>query len=239
MFDIGKNDPEFIEVADGVSVALRRSPRAKNISLRLDEIKRVVVLIIPNRVSLSRALKFAKANQRWIENRIISLGDEVTLQDGAVISVLGQDYTLNNIEKTRAKPIAFFDDDYLCVQGDSEFLKRRTADFLKKLARDEISKLANLKANSINKKIKKIRIADQKTRWGSCTSDGVLSFSWRLILCPEHVLDYVVAHEVAHMEHMDHSRAFWKKCQELSEHSNVKSKQWLKQNGKETRKYVV
>ena len=108
--------------------------------------------------------------------------------------------------------------------------------YLKKLVKDEISILAHEKATKIDQTINKIHVRDTKTRWGSCSEDGNLNFSWRLIFAPYESLDYVVGHEVAHLEHLDHSKAFWSVCRKLSD-DFVEGKYWMQAHGSELMRY--
>ena len=101
-------------------------------------------------------------------------------------------------------------DKILCVAGGYDFIDRRVHDFLKREARNELQKSAQEYAQALGVRVKRISIRDQSSRWGSCTSAGSLSFSWRLILAPPFVLDYLAAHEVAHLVEMNHSPRFWR-----------------------------
>ena len=108
---------------------------------------------------------------------------------------------------------------------------------LRRRARMVITELAHEKADRIGKKIKGIAIRDTKTRWGSCSAQGRLNFSWRLLLAPPFVLDYVVAHEVAHLKIMNHSKKFWDLCASLHDGNIKTSRQWLKDNGEKLLRY--
>ena len=108
--------------------------------------------------------------------------------------------------------------------------------FLISLAKEEFSKRAHEKAQQIDKKIDRIEVKDTVSRWGSCSHDGRISFSWRLIFAPTEAMDYVIAHEVAHLSHLDHSPAFWKVCEALSDHYG-KGSRWMKNNGAELMRY--
>jgi predicted metal-dependent hydrolase len=119
---------------------------------------------------------------------------------------------------------------HLIIHCRPEYLSRRVKDFLKEKAREVLEDVVGEKLSDINKKNVGIRVIDPKTRWGSCAPDGQMMFSWRLILAPPQVLDYVVAHEVAHRIHMNHSRKFWALCASLTEDAGA-SRRWLKANG--------
>ena len=107
---------------------------------------------------------------------------------------------------------------------------------MKRIAKKELTALAQQKAAEIGETIEKISVRDTKSRWGSCSSDGNLSFSWRLMFAPTEAFDYVVAHEVAHLVHMDHSRSFWNLCRDLSE-DFIEGQYWMREHGHELMRY--
>jgi predicted metal-dependent hydrolase len=121
-------------------------------------------------------------------------------------------------------------DKILCVAGDSEFIDRRVHDFLKREARRALTDASSY-ADVLGVKVKRITIRDQSNRWGSCTSAGALSFSWRLILAPPYVLDYLAAHEVAHLVEMNHSARFWKVVAKICPATRNAPKRWLDTHG--------
>ena len=121
-------------------------------------------------------------------------------------------------------------EDAILISCREERLPRALQRFVVQHADKLISELSREKAARIGKRITKITMRDTSTRWGSCASDGSLSFSWRLIMAPFDAIDYVVAHEVAHLQHFDHSPDFWALCRDLSENYTM-GKHWLKING--------
>ena len=118
----------------------------------------------------------------------------------------------------------------LIVHGDRRHLSRRIADFLKREAKRDIESLVAKHTGTIGKRARAIRFRDTTSRWGSCTSDGTLSFSWRIMMAPAPVINYLVAHEVAHLKEMNHGPKFWKLCKELCPDTE-RCKDWLKRNG--------
>jgi hypothetical protein len=122
------------------------------------------------------------------------------------------------------------------VSGFAEHLPRRVRDFLKREARAMLTERAHDKAGRLDRPIARISLRDTRSRWGSCSSDGGLSFSWRLILAPEEVLDYVVAHEVAHLMHHDHGAKFWALVTDLTPSVDA-PRQWLRAHGPELHRY--
>jgi predicted metal-dependent hydrolase len=121
--------------------------------------------------------------------------------------------------------------------GAPEHLARRVTDFLKAEARREIALRTRAKAASLGKPVTAITIRDTKSRWGSCNSAGRIAFSWRLIMAPEFVLDYVVAHEVAHLAELNHGVRFWRLCASLTEADPKAARAWLKRHGPELHSY--
>jgi len=126
----------------------------------------------------------------------------------------------------------------LCVAGGLEYVDRRVGDFLKREARRELQRSAEVYAAELGVKVKRLSIRDQSSRWGSCTSAGSLSFSWRLILAPPFVLDYLAAHEVAHLVEMNHSARFWRVCGKVCP-SMERAKKWLDTYGNDLHRYGV
>jgi hypothetical protein len=127
-------------------------------------------------------------------------------------------------------------DKVICVAGDYEFIDRRVHDFLKREARRELHKSAQEYAQALGVRVRRLSIRDQSSRWGSCTSAGSLSFSWRLILAPPFVLDYLAAHEVAHLGHMNHGPRFWNLVERtMPRHEEARS--WLRKHGASLHRY--
>src|SRR6267143_1728355 len=126
----------------------------------------------------------------------------------------------------------------LCVAGGVEHIDRRVHDYLKRQARGELQKAAQSYAHALGVKVKRLSIRDQSSRWGSCTSAGSLSFSWRLILAPPYVLDYLAAHEVAHLVEMNHSARFWRVVARVCGHVE-RAKTWLDTHGNDLHRYGI
>jgi predicted metal-dependent hydrolase len=118
----------------------------------------------------------------------------------------------------------------ICVAGERPHVPRRVADFLKREARRDIEAAVARHARAIGVAPKRIAVRDTTSRWGSCSSTGRLSFSWRLILAPRFVLDYLAAHEVAHMTHMNHSPKFWALVHRVYPDTD-RAEAWLKAHG--------
>lgn len=186
---------------------------------------------------MKKALRFAEEHESWMQDKLKDLAPSVTFQDGVSIPVLGHERIIDihhdpALKRTDIK----LTDTHLEVRTNQSEPQGRITRFLKKLAKEELTKTSAEKAQRIGKNIKSISIRDTKSRWGSCSHDGHLSFSWRLIFAPYEAFDYVAAHEVAHLEHLDHSKAFWSLCRDLSD-DFVEGEYWMKNHGQELMRY--
>lgn len=217
-----------------VPVTVRRSARACRMSLRVDAMADSVILVLPEGVALSHGLRFVHTKQQWIAGRLAALPPRVPFADGAVVPVLGVDHVVRH--QPQARRGVWAEDGALHVSGRAEFVARRVRDWLKENAHREVAARAYPMAERLGRKLTGIVVRDQRTRWGSCTSDGRLAFSWRLVLAPESVLAYVVAHEVAHLVEMNHSAAFWRLVHQLMPDSAT-PRHWLQLHGGRLHRY--
>jgi hypothetical protein len=214
-----------------VAVLLRRHARARRISLRIDSRRDAAVLTLPPRVREADALAFLRQHGTWVVDQLDALPERIPFADGAAIPFLGRERLIAHDAAARgAARLDAQDDGILRVAGAIEHLPRRVTDFMKREARAAIRPLVTEKAARLGVEAGRIILRDQRTRWGSCTATGDLNFSWRLIYCPPAILDYVVAHEVAHLRHMDHSPAFWATVEEIAPMPK-RSRAWLRQHG--------
>lgn len=184
------------------------SARARRVSLRLDPANGVVVLVRPRRASLKTVMDFVAARADWIRTHLATLPPRIALEDGVVLPISGVDHVVRAAPKARGG--VWREGESLMVAGEPAFTNRRIKDWLKKEARRTLAPMVHAMAATIDEQVTRVTVRDTRSRWGSCSADGALSFSWRLILAPPHVLTYVAAHEVAHLRHMNHSRAFWR-----------------------------
>ncbi|MEM7618378.1 MAG: SprT family zinc-dependent metalloprotease [Pseudomonadota bacterium] len=220
------------------ALTLKINPRAKRMALRVDAHKRVVNLVIPKRASLRSAYMFALEHKYWIRQKIDEMPEVIDYVDGARIKILGQRYKISiRYDHSLKKTAISLKDNELLVLTNKRDPSSRIRRFIINMAKERLTTLANEKAASIDKKIHSVTVRDTVSRWGSCSSDGKLSFSWRLIFAPEHAFDYVVAHEVAHLAHLDHSPAFWHQCEDISSDYS-RGKTWMKRHAQELIKYA-
>ncbi len=216
---------------DGGTVPLkvRAHPRARRIALKIDHAGDAVEMVLPRRCSRSEALRFLEASRGWIDARLAKLPPRIPFADGAQVPVMDVPHAIRAMGPIRGQGPAWIEDGELRVSGDAAFMARRTRDFLRGLAKRELSLRAEKMAALVERKVKRVTVRDTVSRWGSCARDGNLSFSWRLIFVPEAVIDYVVAHEVAHLVEMNHSKRFWRIVEGL--HPGAKAERlWLNRN---------
>ncbi len=197
--------------------------------MRIDAAGEAVELTLPRRGSHSEALRFLEANRPWVEQRLAALPPRQIFAEGEIIPVFDLPHRIRHVGRVRGKGPAWIEAGEILVAGDPAFLVRRVRDFLRDLAKRELSRRAQGLAETIGRKVNRVSVRDTTTRWGSCARNGNLSFSWRLVFAPEAVLDYVVAHEVAHLVEMNHGVRFWRLVAQL--HPAPKTQRlWLNRN---------
>lgn len=226
---------------DGTEIAIpvRRSARARRLLLRIDPVRGGPELVLPAGVKVEAAESFATKNLGWLRARLAHLPARVSFSHGAVVPVLGREHTIRHRPDQRRGVWRVEDPDgsvELHVSGAPEHLSRRVTDFLKAEARRTIAPRAKLYAETLDRRVGRVTVRDTATRWGSCSSRGDLSFSWRLVLAPEVVLDYVVAHEAAHLVEMNHSDRFWRLVEALMPDYR-QPRTWLKRHGSKLHAY--
>jgi predicted metal-dependent hydrolase len=234
-------DPQLIEVAfDGAiyPVELRRHARATRYTLRVQATSRAIMLTMPMRGSVREAKAFAERNGGWIATRLKRLPQAIPFADGLALPLRGVPHRIVHRPGARGTVWTETGSDMplLVVAGNAEHLARRVRDFLKREAKRDLDTASRRYAAQLGVAIKRISIRDQSSRWGSCTAAGVLSYSWRLILSPPHVLEYLAAHEVAHLVEMNHSRRFWRVVERICPDWE-RAKAWLNTQGTALHRY--
>jgi predicted metal-dependent hydrolase len=220
-------------------VTVRRHPRARRYTLRVRERDREVVMTIPPRGSLRQARDFAERNADWIAARVKRIPERVAFADGQTIPLRGVPHRIAHRPKARGTVWTETDDEgvaLLCVAGGASHVARRVRDFLKREAKRDLTEATKRHAATLDVSIERIGVRDTASRWGSCSSDGALSYSWRLVLAPAFVLDYLAAHEVAHCRELNHSARFWRVVDQLTSERR-RAEAWLKTNGNSLHRY--
>jgi predicted metal-dependent hydrolase len=220
------------DTALAARIHVRVSTKAARLCLRVDPVAGHVVLVRPARAPVRAVLSFTAARRGWIERHLCMLPVRTPFADGAEVPIGGVMHTVR--VRTESRGGVWTEDAQLFVGARPEHTARRVRDWLKARAKTTIATLAREMAAELSRTVTHVAVRDTTSRWGSCNHKGRLSFSWRLILAPEHVLTYVVAHEVAHLKHMNHSAAFWRTVDQLLESRGLKAglaRQWLRRDG--------
>ena len=214
-----------------VVITTRRGLR--NITLRPKiNPKREIHISKPWLVSENAAIKFLVSKQKWVECTFQKCPAKVVLKPGDVIEFLGRRVELRHDATMRSNKLV---GDVLCVGGDKDMFERRVRDFIKAELLVEVKNIIHTVPREFWPK--RIALRDTTSRWGSCSSTGTMSFSWRLAFAPVDVMRYVVMHELAHTKHMDHSADFWATVRELYGFGVERAKRWLAQNGGQLHQY--
>ncbi len=206
--------------------------RARRLTLRIDAGGRGLRITVPPGIGGSEVERFLSRHQGWLEQRLAKVPERPHVRPGIKIPLRGVPHLIVH-ETARRGTVEIREGEHgpeLIVFGDRVHLSRRLADFLKREAKKEIEVLVERHTSAVGRKAKAIRFKDTASRWGSCTSDGSLNFSWRIMMAPRPVINYLVAHEVAHLREMNHGPKFWKLCAELCPDTE-RCKAWLKRNG--------
>lgn len=218
-------------------VRMEKSQRAKRLALRLNPKDRIFHLVIPRGMSLSKAQAFAEEHDRWMKEKLRDLPRPIRFKNGSAIPIMGRSRTIRIVHSRNLKTTeVILKYNELLVFTNLDDPTARIIRFLKNLAKTELTRLSQEKAKMISKKVRGVSVRDTKSRWGSCSQDSRLSYSWRLIFAPAAAFDYVVAHEVAHLRHLDHGKNFWKLCRELSE-DYIEGQFWMHNHGHELMRY--
>jgi predicted metal-dependent hydrolase len=192
-----------------IKVRLEVNPKARRLIIRLDERRREAVAVAPSRRQIDAAATFAAERVDWISSRLQHLPAETSFEDGEIIQYRGEDCLISLEGTGRIARIVAGNPRTLSVPGDPDTTAARVVRFLKKQAKADLTKAVERHCETLRVEAKGVSVKDTRSRWGSCTADGQLAFSWRLIMAPPEVLDYVAAHECAHLKEMNHSARFW------------------------------
>lgn len=215
---------------DGVVVDLRRSARARRISLRVSSLDGRVTLTVPNHVRTDEARDFAEEKVAWIKKALDKQKPTQPVVIGAEVPIEGDMFRIEAGQGRAARVVGD------AIKAPSDRVGASVQALLKALARDRLSAASLKYATMLGRDFRKITLRDTRSRWGSCSHDGNLMYSWRLILATPDVLDYVAAHEVAHLEHMDHSSSFWRAVADLCP-DYAEPRAWLRRHGADLHRY--
>lgn len=225
-------EPTFITLEGrSIPITVRRHARARRISLRLSECRDSIFLTLPRRAKLETGLRFIERHKEWVLKNLKEKQRDF-LEDGAEFTLLGAPCVLRRIEgRGTAHLIQMMDGrQEMRVYGGEAFITRRTRDFIKKEFLSYCTTEASRIAASLDKQVRRVTLRDMRSRWGSCSSRGILTFNWRLAFAPRFVTDYLIAHEVTHLVDMTHGKRFWNHVERLCPQTR-QAKAWLKSEG--------
>lgn len=220
-------------------VRLRRHRQARRYTLRIQSATREAILTIPPRGTLKEAREFAQKHGGWIAARLDRLPKAAPFADGIAVPLRGVPHRI--VHRGAVRGTVWTEESaesgfLLCVAGRAPHIDRRVGDFLRREAKRDLDIASRHFATELGVEVKRVAVRDQSSRWGSCSTTGVLSFSWRLILAPSMVLNYLAAHEVAHLVEMNHSPRFWRLVQQLCPY-HERAKVWLDVHGTDLHRY--
>ncbi len=221
--------PGTIDIGgEQLPLSLRWQPRARRLTVTVDHTQRCLRLVLPNNVAAAEGLAFCRRHEAWILKRWQSLPQPVPFAPGRCLPLNGVERMIRH--RPEARRGVWEEADSLCVSGKLEFLPRRVEAHCRAEAGRLLRQAAKDKAALIGRKPGRVSLRSSRSRWGSCSAKGDLSFCWRLVFAPPEVLEYVAAHEVAHLVHRDHSQRFWRLCASLV--PDVQGpRRWLARNG--------
>ncbi|WP_093233492.1 SprT family zinc-dependent metalloprotease [Sinorhizobium sp. NFACC03] len=222
-----------IDVAGkSLPLTIKQNARATRMTLRIEPGGRALKMTIPQGLPEREVNAFLNRHQGWLMTKLARFSGESQIEEGGSILIRGISHRIERTGNIRGLTEAVLIDDepVLRVNGGEEHLNRRIVDFLKKEARQDLDRLVAIYTGRIGRRAKSLSLKDTRSRWGSCSADGALSFSWRIVMAPPKVIAYLAAHEVAHLQEMNHGPDFWALCGRLCPDTED-AKRWLRRNG--------
>lgn len=231
---IDKGDKMALVTKSGesINVRLEVNPKARRLILRLDERNREAVAIAPSKKKIGEAAAFARERVDWIAEHLQALPKDLLLRPGAEFKLRDSPCQISLEGPGRVAKLDSGLPQKLRVPGEIETTGQRVERFLRKTAKQDLSDAVIRYCEVLGVEARRVTVKDTRSRWGSCTSDGRLAFSWRLIMAPYEVLEYVAAHECAHLLEMNHSPAFWAHVKTCRPHWKAE-RAWLRKHGRD------
>lgn len=228
-----------LTLKDGAQIALviRRHDRARRMKLRFDEMNDRALLTMPVRGSMKQALDWVRSHTEWIEGQRGRSGAMTVLSDGAQVPLEGDLLTI--VATGLPSRHVRVEGDQLLVGGPAELVGGRVLRWFKSRAREALSEETQSLASRHRLPLQDVSIGDPRSRWGSCSAQGNIRYSWRLILAPVHVRLATVAHEVAHLEHMHHGPEFHALVRTISAACPDTARAWLRAHGRSLHRYTA
>lgn len=213
----------------GAPLTLRVSPRARRLRLKVDPRTRAVLLTVPRRVSQRRALAWAAGHAPWVEATLAAMPASLPVEPGAIVPLFGLPHRLD-WEAGRPRRIEAADG-RLLAGGPRAGLEGRLLRWLKAQALALLASETHELAARAGARAVRVGVGDPVSRWGSCSSGGTIRYSWRLVLAPAFVRRATVAHEVAHLVHLNHGPDFHALVERLLGDDPRPARQWLRREG--------
>jgi predicted metal-dependent hydrolase len=229
-----------IDLGDRIApVVARVNRRARRLIVKVDSVQGRVLVTAPSKRALPEALDFAGARKVWIREQLEEGAPARPFVNGGFCPYRGVLHRIVNTGALR-EPVRLIPGDppLITAGGEPAHLNRRLVDWLKREAKKALAERALVHGAKLGKKITGISVRDTRSRWGSCSGDGALSFSWRLILAPPEILDYVAAHECAHLLHLNHSPGYWRTLKSLGVDAEA-ARDWFERHGAELHAWGV
>lgn len=228
--------PERIRLSHPpVEVEVRRTRGARRLTLSVGRVDGALRITMPSAASLAEAQAFAERHSDWLASALARRPKPLEPRAGAMLPVAGRMLEIASLGAPRAR--AKIEGGKLWLPGGPEEAPARAKAWLRHAARDALVPAAHGYAEKLGRKVTRITLRDTRSRWGSCTSAGALNFSWRLAMAPPEVLDYVAAHEAAHLVEMNHSPAFWAVVERILP-GWQDSRAWLRDHGAELHRWT-
>ena len=221
----------FLNDEPDLEIFLRQNSNSRRITLRISALDGKITITGPNYLDLKEFKKFAESKKSWLKSKRQFFESPIFLSDGVEIPILGIDTKVSIGDVQKPEKI-----DSILLVSRGKSVSTQVKRYLKELAGVHLNYMCKEFAERLGSKVRKITLRDTRSRWGSCSNDANLMFSWRLVMAPEEVLAYVAAHEVAHLKHMNHSKDFWKTVEYLFG-TYKEERAWLKQNGSSLHRY--
>ena len=211
------------------SIIFRKSNRAKNIIIKPNPFIKSIELICPKFINQKYAESFLLKNKDWVIDKAIEMSNRISLIEQKEITLMGNKFYLK-ITKSKINKSSIIDNNITVYAETIERASCRLNILLNKYAHEQFDLIAKEYSELIGTNLNKLYIKDTKSRWGSCSSDKNISLSWRLLFAPSSVSKYVIAHEVAHLKEMNHSKKFWNIVETICPEFKTNRK-WLKEKG--------
>ncbi len=221
----------FLEDEPDLEIFLRQNSNSRRITLRISALDGKITITGPNYIGFKEFRKFAESKKSWLKSKRKSFEPPIFVCEGTKIPITGIETKISLGDFPEPKKIG----NILFVSKEKS-VSTQVKKYLKEIGRIHFEYMCKEFSERLGSRVRKITLRDTRSRWGSCSNDANLMFSWRLVMAPEHVLAYVAAHEVAHLKHMNHSRDFWETVEFLFG-PYKKERAWLKQNGSSLHRY--